>query len=212
MDVRPVTVASEVVETILGVPRPGSVPLQLDSDIVLNTGTLDAVFRAPIRTVKSIPRGCRLAFSYAFKASLLKVAAEPNLTRNWVHLLLLPRCTLRVFRPQGRAECRSGNRKATQQTQILRALATWGESGGTQHLIKEVLQIPRPGGFRGVDADAKEIDNMLTNILTCLRKVADGHFTAAVKAISSSGLFRSTKLTKVVFLSYTAGASRVHFH
>ncbi|KAL6533604.1 hypothetical protein OROHE_013437 [Orobanche hederae] len=71
---------------------------------------------------------------------------------------------------------------------MLLALAIWGESGGTQQLIKEVLQIPQHGGFKGSEADDKETDNRLTNVSTCLPKVADGHFTAAAKAISSSGV------------------------
>lgn len=101
--------------------------------------------------------------------------------------MLLPRCTLRVFRPKGRSECKSGNRKAIQQTQILKALAIWGEPGGTLKLVREVLKVPATGGVR-IDDDTEEHNRLDTNVSTCLRKVADGNFTAAVKAISSSGV------------------------
>ncbi|GKA85441.1 hypothetical protein Tco_0807095, partial [Tanacetum coccineum] len=43
-----------------------------------------------------------------------------------VRILLLPRCTLRVFRPSNLQERTSGNRKSLQCHSIQRALASWG--------------------------------------------------------------------------------------
>ncbi|GKB47037.1 hypothetical protein Tco_0897790, partial [Tanacetum coccineum] len=77
----------------------------------------------------SIPHSCRMAFSHALAAALGKVAATPTSIEAWVKLLLLPRCTLRVFRPSNRQERRSGNRKSLQCHSIQRALASWGGDG-----------------------------------------------------------------------------------
>ena len=41
-------------------------------------------------TVKSIPHGCRLAFSQALKVALYKVVAKSGSVAAWVRLLLLP--------------------------------------------------------------------------------------------------------------------------
>ncbi|GJT08563.1 hypothetical protein Tco_0843025 [Tanacetum coccineum] len=80
-------------------------------------------------TVKSIPHSCRMAFSHALAAALGKVAATPTSIEAWVKLLLLPRYTLRVFRPSNRQERRYGNRKSLQCHSIQRALAAWGGDG-----------------------------------------------------------------------------------
>lgn len=85
-DIKPeaCAISGEVAETIIGVSRPGlqEDSVQLDSDFELNGATVDAVFRAPICTVKSIPRGCRLAFSHALEATLQKGATKPRVVRH----------------------------------------------------------------------------------------------------------------------------------
>ena len=150
---------------------------------------LDRVFKLPITTVKSIPHNCRMAFSQALKAALSKVVAHPGSVEAWVALLILPRCTLQVFRPKNRQESRSGNRKSLQHRNILSALATWGTEDGIAKLVKNLV-----GNARLEQQDKKEeyIQEKRTpgntNVRQCLRKVADGHFTAAVKVLCSSGV------------------------
>ncbi|GJV08329.1 putative exostosin-like protein [Tanacetum coccineum] len=104
------------------------------------------------RLWQSIPHSCRMAFSHALAAALGKVAATPTSIEAWVKLLLLPRCTLRVFRPSNRQE-------------------------------RRVL-------VSGMDDVYVRPDSQIVghNIKQCLRKVSDGHFTAAVKVLCSSGV------------------------
>ncbi|KAJ0847106.1 hypothetical protein HanRHA438_Chr15g0732401 [Helianthus annuus] len=156
---------------------------------MLDAVLLDRVFKAPIVTVKSIPHSCRLAFSQALKTALYKVVAQPRSIEAWVRLFLLPRCTLQVVRPKNRQERRSENRKALQQRSILNFLATWGKEDGIFMLVKNIFDSPALGslGQGGVD-NPEESTVSNTNVRQCLRKVADGHFTAAVKVLCSSGV------------------------
>ncbi|KAF5801740.1 hypothetical protein HanXRQr2_Chr06g0251571 [Helianthus annuus] len=125
----------------------------------------------------------------ALKTTLYKVVAQPRSVEAWVRLFLLPRCTLQVVRPKNRQERRSGNRKALQQRSILNSLATWGKEDGIFMLVKNIFGSPTVGslGQRGVD-NPEESSVSNTNVRQCLRKVADGHFTAAVKVLCSSGV------------------------
>ncbi|GJR53721.1 hypothetical protein Tco_1404242 [Tanacetum coccineum] len=150
---------------------------------------LDHVFKVPITTVKCISYGCRLAFSQALKTVLCKVVAQPDSIDAWVRLLLFPRCTLQVYRPKNRQERRSGNRKSLQQSSILKSLAMWGKDDGITTLVKSILDGSALGSFGQGGGDfLEEGATSNTNIKKCLRKVADGHFTAAVKVLSSSGV------------------------
>ncbi|XP_076928462.1 uncharacterized protein LOC143592430 [Bidens hawaiensis] len=97
--------AGDVEEFIVGIAKPhvkreAVVAGRVGVDVAL----LDRVFALPITTVKSIPHSCRMAFSQALGAALGNVAAMPESVEEWVKLLLLPRCTLRVFRPSTRQE------------------------------------------------------------------------------------------------------------
>ncbi|GJY64366.1 hypothetical protein Tco_0465826, partial [Tanacetum coccineum] len=102
--------------------------IEVTEGLALNFKLLGHVFKLPITTIKSIPNGCRLAFSQALKIVLYKVVARPNSLDAWVRLFLFPRCTL-----------------------------------------------------QGPLARVEESTTGNTNIRQCLRKVSDGHFTAAVK-------------------------------
>lgn len=108
-------VTRDVEEFIVGIARPrvGSEVVPLGG-VVVDEVLLDRVFSLPITIVKSIPHSCRMAFSHALVAALGKVAAMPTSIEAWVKLLLLPRCTLRVFRPSNRQERKSSNRKSLQ--------------------------------------------------------------------------------------------------
>ncbi|GKE51674.1 putative reverse transcriptase domain-containing protein [Tanacetum coccineum] len=123
------------------------------------------------------------------KTTLYKVAAHPDFVVAWVRLLLFPRCTLQVCRPKNRQERRSRNRKSLQQSSILKSLKTWGTDDDITTLVKSMLDGSwlGPLGQEGGDfMEEKTTDN--TNVKQCLRKVADGYFTAAVKGLPSSGV------------------------
>ncbi|GKB63897.1 hypothetical protein Tco_0920083 [Tanacetum coccineum] len=95
----------------------------------------------------------------------------------------------RVYRPKNRQERRSGNRKSLQQSSILKSLAMWGKDDGITTLVKSILDGSALGSFGQGGGDfLEEGTTGNTNIKQCLRKVADGHFTAAVKVLSSSGV------------------------
>ncbi|KAJ0566171.1 hypothetical protein HanIR_Chr06g0270781 [Helianthus annuus] len=156
-------------------PSPKAHVTNVHESFLLDTVLLDRVFKAPIVT--------------ALKTTLYKVVAQPRSVEAWVRLFLLPRCTLQVVRPKNRQERRSGNRKALQQRSILNSLATWGKEDGIFMLVKNIFDSPTVGslGQRGVD-NPEESSVSNTNVRQCLRKVADGHFTAAVKVLCSSGV------------------------
>ena len=87
-----------------------------------------------------------------------------------------------------RRDSRSRNRKSLQQRHILSSLATWGEADGFAKLVKKVFDNPgwEASSHKGDDIE-EEDKRVNTNIKQCLRKVADGHFTTAVKVLGSSG-------------------------
>ena len=182
-------VVGDVEEFIVGITRPyverGVVAL---GGMVVDEVLLDRVFSLPITTVKSIPHSCRMAFSHALAAALGKVAAMPTSIEAWVKLLLLPRCTLRVIRPSNRQERRSGNRKSLQCHSIQRALATWSGDGFNELILSLFAQPLTVVSGKEELVFASDISTECANVKQCLRKVADGHFTAAVKVLCSSGV------------------------
>jgi hypothetical protein len=187
--VRVTSTAGEVESHIVGISKPVSKvhnTLVCKEGLILDARLLERIFQAPILMVKSIPHGCRLAFSQALKEVLYKVIATPSSVGAWVQLLLLPRCTLQVVKPQTRRDSRSGNRKSLQKSHILECLATWREPDGVAKLVDIVLDQENLSYRRdNVEGGNRK---MKTNIKQCLRKVADGHFTAAVKVLGSSGV------------------------
>ncbi|GJV71945.1 hypothetical protein Tco_1491940 [Tanacetum coccineum] len=146
---------------IAGISRPCVMKFETEviEGLVLDVELLDRVFKVPITTVKYIPHGCRLAFSQALKIVLYKVVAQPDSIDAWVRLLLFPRCTLQVCRPKNRQELKNMFDGS--------GLVSLGHGGG------DFLEERATGN---------------TNIRQCLRKVMDGHFTAAVKVLSSYGV------------------------
>ena len=174
----------EVGSHIIHIVKPSRkdfVAIAAKEGMVLDARLLDEVLHVPIFTVKSIPHSCRLAFSQALNDSLYQVVDDLGYVGSWVCLLLLPRCTLQVFKPQTRKDRRSGNRESLQQCHILGCLAKWRETHGFVELVGGVLsesgQVDTGNG--GEDFEEKD-KKMGHNIKQCLRKVVDGHFTAAV--------------------------------
>ncbi|KAI3822707.1 hypothetical protein L1987_10303 [Smallanthus sonchifolius] len=172
---------------VLGIPRPqdpGMVfEIRTPQGVMGDVALLERVFSLPVRTVKSIPPSCRLAFAQALTGAIRKVVASPGTVENWVKLLLLPRCTLKVVKPTARQERRSGNRNSLQCDSILRALAMWKEGSGFEVLVNSVLADSGEGVVRGGEAHREIAEEVSPNIKQCLRKVSDGHFNAAVKVL-----------------------------
>ncbi|GJW80500.1 putative reverse transcriptase domain-containing protein, partial [Tanacetum coccineum] len=176
---------------IVGILKPSNKDpeTEITEGLVLDVGLLDRVFKVPVTTVKCIHHGFRLALSQALKTVLCKVVAHPDYVHVWVRLLLFPRCTLQVYRPKNRQERRSGNRKSLQQSSILKSLTTWGKDDGITTLVKSIIDGPVLGSFGQGGGDfLEEGATGNTNIKQCLRMVADGHFTGAVKVLSSSSV------------------------
>ncbi|PWA50977.1 hypothetical protein CTI12_AA467910 [Artemisia annua] len=166
---------------IVGIPKPRQPLIDQahvsSGGIVVDGALLERVFAIPMVTVKSIPHTCRMAFAQALTGSLRKVLATPGSVESWVKLLLLPRCTLQVVRPASRQERRSGNRKSMQCGSIMRALAVWKDGVGLEDLVLSLLAQSSecPSGRLSL----KDTNEKGASIKQCLRKVADGHFTAA---------------------------------
>ncbi|GJR10647.1 putative reverse transcriptase domain-containing protein [Tanacetum coccineum] len=71
----------------------------------------------------------------------------------------------------------------------MKSLATWGKDDGITTLVKSILDGDGSVSFGYGGGDfLKKGTNDNTNIRQCLRKVADGHFTAVVKVLSSPGV------------------------
>ena len=156
--------------------------------MVGDVSLLERVFSLPIQTVKSIPPSCHLAFAQTLACALRKVVDSPGSIENWVKLLLLPRCTLRVVKPSTRQERRSGNRKSLQCSSIQQALAVWKDGSGFADLVLSLFDNVGGSTFSKREMGGEEDSKNNLNIKQCLRKVSDGHFTAAVKVLCSSGV------------------------
>lgn len=64
---------------IVGITRPGAENVDTSSEeLGVDIALLDRVFSLPIKTVKSIPLSCRMAFAQALTAALDKVVAMPD--------------------------------------------------------------------------------------------------------------------------------------
>lgn len=76
-----------------------SLLLSVDTGVLLSTDLLNVIFQRQFTTVKCIPHQCRLSFSREVKHCLDRVIASPGNIFMWIQILLLPFCTLTLFRP-----------------------------------------------------------------------------------------------------------------
>ncbi|GKA07179.1 putative reverse transcriptase domain-containing protein [Tanacetum coccineum] len=146
---------------------------------------LDSLFSKGLRTVKSIPPKCRLGFSRVLKGALDKVVCKPDDISCWVSLLVLPLCLLKTFCPKSNLECKSANKRQRQEESITNAIPSWGVPGGSLQLVRETLA---ESGPPMLDLDGEDLDLTEQNLKQCKRKICDGHYTAAVRVLSSSGV------------------------
>ncbi|GJT52464.1 hypothetical protein Tco_0978621 [Tanacetum coccineum] len=146
---------------------------------------LDSLFSKGLRTVKSIPPKCHLGFSRALKEALDKVICTPDDISCWVSLLVWPLCLLKTFRPRSNLECKSAIKRQRQEESILNAIRSWSLPGGSLQVMRETLAESSPPLS---DVDEEDIDLGERNIKQCKRNICDGHYTAAIRVLSSSGV------------------------
>ncbi|GJS70528.1 hypothetical protein Tco_0703369 [Tanacetum coccineum] len=144
-----------------------------------------SLFSKGLRTVKSIPPKCRLGFSRVLKGALDEVICKPGDIYCWVSLLVLPLYLLKTFRPRSNLECKSAIKRQRQEESIVNAIRSWGMLGGSLQLLRETLAESSPSLSH---VDDEGIDLGERNIKQCKRKISDGHYTAAVRVLSSSGV------------------------
>nr|GEY26945.1 hypothetical protein [Tanacetum cinerariifolium] len=159
--------------------------LLLDQPDGFTLALLDSLFSKGLRTVKSIHPKCRLGFSRALKGALDMVICKPDDISCWVSLLVLPLCLLKTFYPMSNLECKSANKRKLQEESIINAIRSWGVSGGSWQLVRETLVVSAPPML---DLDKEDLDLCERNLKQCKRKICDGHYTAAVRVLSSSGV------------------------
>ncbi|GJZ43899.1 hypothetical protein Tco_0591154 [Tanacetum coccineum] len=146
---------------------------------------LDTLFSKGLRTVKSIPLKCRLGFSRVLKRALDKVICKPDDISCWVSLLVLPLCILKTFCPRSNLKCKSAIRRQRQEESIVNAIRSWGMPGDSLQLLRETLT---ESSLTLSDVGDEDIDLGERNIKQCKRKISDGHYTAVVRVLSSSGV------------------------
>ncbi|GJW30404.1 putative reverse transcriptase domain-containing protein [Tanacetum coccineum] len=146
---------------------------------------LDSLFSKGLRTVKSIPPKCRLGFSRVLKGALDRVICKPDDISCWVTLLVLPLCLLKTFYPRSNLECKSANKRQRQEESIINAIRSWVVPGGSLQLVRETLA---ESASPMLDMDEEDFNLSEQNLKQCKRKICDGHYTAAVRVLSSSGV------------------------
>lgn len=166
--------------------------LDEDAQVGLTLDLLNRVFQKQIPTVSSIRPPCRLHFSRTLKAALDKVLLKPLDSSSWIQLLLLPVCTLKLFIPISNLEARSGTRKRLQIAAINQALLQWREPSDCLILTRKLLEFSRLTLKKTQHSD-KETCNL--NLRACQKKLSYGHYTAAIRVLSSNGIAPFTEDT-----------------
>ncbi|GJX23469.1 putative reverse transcriptase domain-containing protein [Tanacetum coccineum] len=153
---------------------------------------LDRLLSKGLRTVKSIPPKSRLGFSRVLKGALDKVICTPDDISCWVSLLVLPLCLLKTFSPRSNLECKSATKRQRQEECIASGIRSWGMPGGCLQLLRETLAEP---ALSLSDTLEEDLESNERNIKKCKRKICDGHYTAAIRVLSSSGIAPYTDAT-----------------
>ncbi|GJW72951.1 hypothetical protein Tco_0132321 [Tanacetum coccineum] len=93
-------------------------------------------------------------------------------------------CLLKTFRPRSNLECKSAIKRQRQEESIVNAIRSWSLPGGSLQIMRETLAESSPPLS---DVDEEDIDLGERNIKQCKRNICDGHYTAAIRVLSSSG-------------------------
>ncbi|GKB61068.1 hypothetical protein Tco_0917254, partial [Tanacetum coccineum] len=119
---------------------------------------------------------------YGFTLSLL----DSLLSKGLRTVKSIPlKCRLGFSRVLKGALDKSANKRQRQEECITNVIRSWGVPGGCLQLVKETLAECAPPIF---DLDEEDLDLCERNIKQCKRKIYDGHYTAAVRVLSSSGV------------------------
>ncbi|XP_026456110.1 uncharacterized protein LOC113357059 isoform X3 [Papaver somniferum] len=154
----------------------------------LNVEILNMMLQRQIPTTVSIPSHCRLHFSRALKSALDFVLANPMNIAAWIRLLLLPICTLNLYEPHSSSEERSGTRKKLQTAAINKALLVWREPAGCISLVQQLLGLNKRASTQRAPSKKKT----KRHLEACRKKLSYGHYTAAIRILSSSGVAQPT--------------------
>ncbi|XP_026421300.1 uncharacterized protein LOC113317402 [Papaver somniferum] len=94
--------------------------------------------------------------------------------------------------PKNSSEERPDNRKKLQITAIHKALVDWREPNGCLTLISRLLELPKrqqPSKLK-----SKQLQDSAT-LDACRKKLSNGHYTAAIRVLSSNGVAPCTEVT-----------------
>lgn len=155
----------------------------------LTVEMLDLQFQRKIQTTVCIPPPCWLQFSRTLKAALDNVIAKPSDLNACLRLLMLPVCTLNLYAPKCSSEERSGTRKKLQISSINQALMSWREPHGCNTMVQKLLNLPKPHQHRKQANKRKKQD---ANVQACKKKLSYGHYTSAIRVLSSNGVSPTT--------------------
>ncbi|GKB94938.1 hypothetical protein Tco_0981075, partial [Tanacetum coccineum] len=95
------------------------------------------------------------------------------------------KCRLGFSRVLKEALDKSAIKHQLQEESIVNATRSWSLPGGSLQVMRETLAESSPPLS---DVDKEDIDLDEWNIKQCKRKICDGHYTAAVRVLSSSGV------------------------
>ncbi|KAL8148315.1 hypothetical protein AgCh_005618 [Apium graveolens] len=123
-----------------------------------------------------------------FLLILFRTGICPADLSSWAQLLILPCCTLSSFVPSNRAQRRFGERERRQFEHISSAILRWRDPGDMMGLVKDRLAFLTTSTRRL----QKSRNFEEANLFQCKRKLADGHFTAAIKVLTSSSVAPDT--------------------
>ncbi|XP_026453451.1 uncharacterized protein LOC113354296 [Papaver somniferum] len=146
---------------------------------------LNNALQSKFTTISSIPAPCRISFSRTLKSCLDAVILNPREISSWIKLLLLPICTLNLYIPKNSSEKRSGTRKRMQAASINQDLVDWREPNGCLNLINTLLERPKRCQLRKPKSKQAQASE---NLEACRKKLSYGHYTAAIKVLSSDGV------------------------
>nr|GEY13708.1 putative reverse transcriptase domain-containing protein [Tanacetum cinerariifolium] len=82
-------------------------------------------------------------------------------------------------------ECKSAIKRQHQEESITNAIRSWSVPGGSLQLMRETLA---ESSHPLLDVDEDDLDLDERNIKQYKRKICDGHYTAAIRVLSSSGV------------------------
>ncbi|GKB49435.1 hypothetical protein Tco_0900188 [Tanacetum coccineum] len=94
--------------------------------------------------------------------------------------------------PRSNLECKSATKRQRQEECIASGIRLWGMPGGSLQLLRETLAEP---ALSLSDILEEDLDSSEQNIKQCKRKICDGHYTTAVRVLSSSGIAPYTDAT-----------------